>query len=380
MMESPATCERIAVTSGVASHRIGYDARFSIGEYRGMGRYLRRLIRSVEATSIGFCATGEFDKGLQLSAGGLRPFPLWEQISLPRRAVESGIEFLLAPYNTAPLRLAPGIKLILVVHDLIYLRSTSDLPLSRSAYQNFGRLYRRWNVPHAVHRAHRIVCVSEYTRRELLRRFPVDESKISVIPNTIETSWFALERSPVPNDYILCVSGEAPNKNLPRALQGFAEYCRISRDRATQLEVVGVKAAHHTAFINIAKRHGVSERVRFHGYVSDAQLQSLYSSARALFYPSSDEGFGIPVLEALAAGLPVVASNASSIPEVGGEAALYFHSDSVSQMAEQLRSVLSNPHLQHTMSHRGRQRALQFHPDAVDSQICEFWKQTLGGR
>ena len=359
--------------------RIGYDARFSLGEYRGMGRYLRRLVRPVMQESIGFCASGESDNELVLTAGGARFFPVWEQISLPRRVRESGIEFFVAPYNTAPLQIPSDVGLVLVVHDFIYLRSTSEVPLSLSAYQNFGRLYRRLVVPQAVRRADHIIAVSNYTRRELLTRFRVGAEKVTVIPNTIDDSWFHLDHpdSPQKRAYVFCVSGEAPNKNLPRALEAFAAYCRISRDPNTHLRVAGVKPTHHPHFRNLAEDHGIAARVHFLDYVSDFELQQHYANAAAFFFPSCDEGFGIPVLEALSAGVPVVASNASSIPEVAGDAALYFDPASCAQMAEQLRTVLSNPALQRTMSHRGRDRAQRFHPTVVDAAIAAFWKQLL---
>ena len=358
--------------------RIGYDSRFSLGEYRGMGRYLRRLIRGVHAQAIGFCARGESDPHLRLFSRGFHFFPLWEQFSLPRHVTESGVEFLIAPYNTAPLRLPESVKLILVVHDFIYLRSTSELPLSQSPYQNLGRIYRRWNVPNALRRADRIICISEYTRDELLRRFPITQKRIDVIPNTIEASWFTVARPEITGEYVFCVSGEAPHKNLARAIEGFAEYCRSTRDRTMQFKIAGVKSAHHRRFLKIAEQQGIADRVQWVGYVSDFELQSLYAQARAFLFPSQEEGFGIPVLEALAAGVPVVASDASSIPEVAGQAALYFKPDSAHQMAEQLRSVLTNPQLQTTMSHHGRERALRFHPRVVDAMIADFWTKTLG--
>lgn len=360
------------------SPRVGYDARFTLGEYRGMGRYLRRLVQPAQAQAVGFAAHGESDPELRLRARGFRFFPLWEQLSLPRRAQEAGVEFLIAPYNTAPLRTPRGVKLILVLHDFIYMRSTSELPLSRSAYQNFGRLYRRWNVPRAVHHAHRIICVSEYTRQELLRRFRVDANKVCVIPNTVEASWFQLQPTHSNENYVLCVSGEAPNKNLDRALHGFAEYCRIARDKTTLLKIAGVKRAHQPAFVKIASQLSIADRVVFLDYLPYEDLQMLYAGARAFFFPSRDEGFGIPVLEALAAGVPVISSNSSSLPEVAGEVALYFHPDSVSGMGEQLCAVLTNPQLQATMSHRSRERAARFHPCLVDAMIAEFWEKTLG--
>lgn len=373
----PSSQTAVAQSPAPGAARVGYDARFSVGHYRGMGRYLRQFIQPVARQSMGFCATGEFDPALDLHARGFRTYPLWEQLSLPRRVREAHIDFFVAPYNTAPLSLPASVKLILILHDFIYLRSSAELPLSRSSYQNFGRLYRRWIVPAAIRRAHRIVCVSEHTKSELQARFAIEEERVRVIPNTIDSSWFTLARPASPDDYVLCVSGEAPNKNLERAILGFAEYCRRSDQKAVHLKVAGVKSAYHPVFRKLAEQNAIGPRVHFLDFVSEGQLQTLYARARAFLFPSLEEGFGIPILEAMAAGVPVIASSASSIPEVAGEAALYFHPHSVSQMAEQLCVVLSNPPLQRSMSQRSRERALCFHPSAVESAIAEFWNQTL---
>ena len=150
--------------------RIAYDARLSLGAYRGMGRYLRQLVAGREQQLLGLCATGESDPGLRLIAGGARAFPIWEQVSLPRLIRRLGIDVFLAPYNTAPLRLPPQTRLILVVHDSIYF---DPLPLSLSLRQNAGRLYRQWVTPGAIARAERILTVSHYTAGQIRQRFGV---------------------------------------------------------------------------------------------------------------------------------------------------------------------------------------------------------------
>jgi glycosyltransferase involved in cell wall biosynthesis len=365
------------MTFASARPRVGYDARFSLGEYRGMGRYLRRLIGPIAPQALGFCATGETDPTLNLSQRGFGFYPLWEQFSLPRRVASSRVEFLLAPYNTAPLNLPRGTRLILVLHDFIYLRSSAELPFSQSAYQNFGRLYRRVVVPRAVRHAERIICVSQHTREELLDRFKVAEEKVLVIPNTIDESWFKSSHPSTLGGYILCVSGEAPNKNLDRALEGYAAYCRSAAGQALELRVAGVKPRYHASFSQIAAQLGVQSRVQFLEYVSEERLQSLYVNANAFFFPSRDEGFGIPVLEALATGVPVIASNSSSIPEVAGDAALYFHPDSTEEMGKQLCMLHVNPEMQELLSTRGRERALTFHPRVIDDAIRKFWDELL---
>lgn len=369
--------QRDPLSNAPGSPTVAYDARFSIGQYRGMGRYLRRLLRPIEGQAIGLVAKGESDPHLKLEARGFHFYPAWEQISVPRRVVQSGARIYLSPYNTAPLRLPSGVKLVLVIHDFIYLRTRSELALSRSAYQNLGRAYRRWNVPRAIRHADHIICVSETTRRELEQRFSVNGKKISVIPNTIDASWYTRSRTSNLVNYVFCVSGEAPNKNLEVAIRGFSDYLRSSKDRAMQMKIAGVKPAFHARFNALVAQQGIAGRIEFLPYVSDMQLQALYANARAFVFPSREEGFGIPVLEALACGTPVMAARSSAVSEVAGSAALYFNPDSPPGMAEQLNMLQKDAALQNTMSARGRQQAAQFHPDVVDAQIRGFWRRIL---
>src|ERR1700738_5135514 len=116
--------------------RIAYDAQLSIGQYRGMGRYLRALIAGRAQSVLGFCSSGARDPELRLIADGTTFYPLWEQFSIPRLARRHAIDVFIAPYNTAPLALPATTRLVLIVHDLIYME---HLPPSQSLYQNAGR-------------------------------------------------------------------------------------------------------------------------------------------------------------------------------------------------------------------------------------------------
>ena len=365
----------------IAPPRIAYDARLSLGSYRGMGRYLRSLIAGREQQLLGLCATGEYDPALRLIAHGMHAYPLWEQVSIPRLVRQNVIDVLIAPYNTAPLLLPKPARLILVVHDLIYLE---PLPLSESLYQNAGRLYRRSVTPRAIPRADLILTVSEYTARQIHTRFAVDPARLRVIPNSIGKEWYATSprdmrerdtREGKPPGFILTVAGEAPSKNLARALQAFA-LCRNSNNlNHLKMKIAGVKPSFHPTFQAQAAALGIADAVQLLPYLSDVEMQSLYREAEVLLMPSLAEGFGIPVLEAMAAGLPVVSSNAASLPEVGGEAAIYFDPLSVEQMADTLHRTLFDGQLREVMADRGRTQALRFHPDLIHSRVQSFWNE-----
>lgn len=355
--------------------RIAYDARLSLGQYRGMGRFLRQLIAGHERDFVGFSATGEQDPSLNLVSSGFHFFPLWEQLSIPSLARQHNIDLFLAPYNTGPLRLPHHVKLLLVVHDLIYLE---PLPPSVSLYQNLGRAYRRIIAPRVLGRANTIVTVSNYSKERLVTRFGVAPSKIWVIPNSLDDRWFTLDSQPHLNDsYIFMVAGEAPNKNLKRALEAYALYRVTNKDASRGLKVAGVKSGFHQVFRSHAQNLGINEHVDFLPYLSDSEICTLYRGAELFVMPSLMEGFGIPVVEAMASDIPVLASSTTSLPEVGGEAARYFDPTSVQGMAQAISDLMADPAARLQMSKLGREQVRKFHPEVVNRKIREFWEACL---
>lgn len=353
--------------------RVAYDARFSLGNYRGMGRYLRTLIAGREHSLTGFCATGEHDDRLRLVGDGMRAYPLWEQVSLPRLVREHDVDIFIAPYNTAPLQLPSGTRLVLIVHDLIYL---DPLPLSDSLYQNVGRLYRRLVMPRAIERADLVVTVSHTTASRIVSQFGIDRSSLRVIPNSIGAEWYS---NYAPNHgwsgLVLAVSGEAPSKNLRRALEAFALCRERIGAREVQMKIAGVRPAFHPVYEAEAQALGIGDAVEFLPYLADDALRRLYREADVLLMPSLAEGFGIPVLEAMASGVPVACSNAGSLPEVGGVAASYFDPVNVEQMAEVLHHVLSDAGLRARMRRAGRLQSMRFHPQATRCSIDSLWER-----
>ncbi len=351
---------------------IGYDARFALGNYRGMGRFLRLLIAGRESTLTGLCAAGEADSSLRLLAKGPVFYPLWEQGWLPWMVLHERLQILICPYNTAPLLLPRRVKLVLVVHDLIFL---DPLPKSTSRYQNLGRFYRRQIVPRAIERADQLITVSHYTRLQLASRFPKCADKVRVIPNSIEEVWFD-ERPEVrrTEPYILTVAGEAPNKNLTRAIAAFARLRRLSGNASYRLKIAGVKRQFHARFREQALNYGVGDWIELLDYLSEDAIRALFRSAELFLMPSLLEGFGIPILEAMASGVPVACSSASCLPEIAGDAAFYFDPTSVDQMASAMHAVLADSRLQAEMSRLGLQQAQRYHPRSVRYQVEQFWR------
>jgi glycosyltransferase involved in cell wall biosynthesis len=238
----------------------------------------------------------------------------------------------------------------------------SSVPASKSLYQNFGRIYRRIVLPRCIHSAELIVTLSQYSKNAILSKFNVDSGKIRVIPVPIPDSWYV--ETPAPwkerGSYMLCVSGEAPSKNLPFALSAYAQLKKDLGDRTPSLVIAGVSPRGRSDVLAIAARLGISGHVRLLEFIPLSELQSAYRKAQLVFAPSLQEGFGLPVLEAMASGTPVVSSDSSSLPEVGGNAAVYFDPQDEAAAIKALRLALSDESLRHQMVLRGMERAREF--------------------
>jgi glycosyltransferase involved in cell wall biosynthesis len=278
------------------------------------------------------------------TARSLHAAVLWEQLVLPLRA---GGGFLVSLANTGPLVLR---RQLVVVHDA----STFAVP------ENYSPLFRAWYRV-ALHvllrRAQRIVTVSEFSRRELARYCGVPQARIEVVAwgcdhiDAVQADESFPERAGLaPGRYVLAVGTPSRAKNL--AVLG--EAMAALADTGLQAAVAGNLEA------SVFRAAQASGRLRSLGYVSDAQLKALYQQALCLVFPSRYEGFGLPPLEAMRCGCPVVASNAASLPEVCGDAALFFSPDDDAELARHLRALAGSEALREELRARGRARAARY--------------------
>jgi len=404
---------------------IALDARQCVGNYRGMGRFARNLMAALDRPFLALLARGQSADGLSEHAvcRGTRLFPAWEQLVLPRLCRDLDVDVLVCPYNTAPLKLPRRVKLVLVVHDLIFMEPLDRLPPARSVYQNVGRVYRRLVVPYAVRRADVLVTCSEYTKRLLVARFGLRGRSIVVMPSAstdvlggsltlrvgqgneaarlgqrneaarlgqrneaarlgesgyddmrARSAEVAAQAS---TPYVLFPGGDAPSKNACRAIRAFAELCRREPGLPHRLVVLGIPPRSHARFARLAGRAGIEERVELMAFVPEAQLAPLYRGADAVFFPSLYEGFGIPALEAMVAGTPMVCSFRTSLPEIAGRAALYVDPMSVEQMAAGLSRVLTDARLRARLVREGREQCREFRPEIQRERATRVWQQLL---
>jgi glycosyltransferase involved in cell wall biosynthesis len=355
--------------------KLGVDITWMVGNYRGMGRFARQLVAPVNASVLGLAPSGVTAEEWPCISDGRGFFPWWEQVELPRLCREQKLDYLLCPYNTGPLRSTGSTRLIAVVHDLIFLQPWRVLPPARSLYQTFGRVYRRHVVPQLARRADVVLTVSRFTQRELIEKFGLAERDVHVIPSSIPDKWFTPPLSQADRQpYLFTVAGEVPSKNVDRLLQAFA-LARPSLGDDVRLRIAGIKSAHHEHFLQRAASHGLTGQVDLLGYVSEQELMQHYRQARAFIFASLFEGFGIPLLEAMASGTPVACSKTTSMPEIVGECGLQFDPYSVGDMAEQIRRIWSDGPGFETMVRSGVDRARLFSDANVSPSIRDFWER-----
>ena len=285
------------------------------------------------------------------------PFPrLWTHLRLSWEMARQPPDVLFVPAHVLPL-VHPR-RSVVTVHDLGYLYYPG-------AHRPFDRWYLHWSTRYHVRAARHLIADSQATRDDLIRHYRAAPERVTVVtpgcdeifrPVTDANRLAQVKgRYNIRGDYLLHVGTLQPRKNVERLLGAFARL-----DGGLQLVLAGKRGWLYDRIFRQVEELGLGDRVLFTGHVPQADLPSLMSGARLLAMPSLYEGFGLPVVEAMACGTPVVCSNASSLPEVAGDAALLVDPLDVEAWAEAMRRVLEDQRLRAELIARGLQQARQF--------------------
>lgn len=350
--------------------KVGYDAQAFLAPDGGTGKgaQLRTLVGPFIDKFIGFASTDPNHSGIPLIQEGASGYTVWQQFSLPSSLRRHQINLFLAPYNTASFFLPRDIDLVLVLHDTILLKDFRRSDIYGLAID----IYRRWQMLYSVARARVVLTVSEHARADILREFP--KANVRIIPCTLPHYWFRPVPLHVRAGHLLMVTSSAPHKNAWGAIQAYAEYARRVGSKMKPLKIVGLSAV-DAALRPRLDALGIASVVTLLPFVSEEELICLYQDAGALLLPSFAEGFGIPMLEAMATGTPVIASRATSLPEVGGEAAVYFNPCDPADIAATLAATLESDRLLLEMADRGLEQVKRYHPDRIRQQVSDFWQE-----
>jgi glycosyltransferase involved in cell wall biosynthesis len=362
---------------------VGIDARAASEVPAGRGRVVRELLPALDALDTPhrfelFCRRPweEADLGPRFRWVKVPlPDPLWHAATAVRASRSCDVFFSTNSYLTAWGLWIPSAVL---VHDLI-----AFLPGARA--QSRAARIEHATAGLAVRRAARLVCYSHSTERDLLRFFPRAAGKTAVVPLAANRRFHdppgASELTPVtrrygvePGGYVLASGTLEPRKNLVRLIRAHARLPDELRS-ANPLLIVGPRGWEETELMRVAAR---APEVRLAGFVPDGDLADLYAGCSVFCYPSLYEGFGLPVLEAMAAGAPVVTSRVSSLPEVGGDAVVYVSPEDEGSIEAALESLLRSPDERAELSARGRARAADYSWERTARQVCEELERAAG--
>jgi glycosyltransferase involved in cell wall biosynthesis len=401
--------------------KIGIDYTSAATQGAGIGRYTRELMRALLALpshnrySFFYASRNRVDTSIfQPPTSNVHRLPLhdkwlmrlWHRlrIPLPVEAIVGKVDLFHSPDFTLPPTL-PGVPTLLTVHDLSFIRDPESAWPSLRAFLNK-------TVPRSVKRATHVLADSQATKDDLIELFGTPAGKITVLYSGVETRFAPVRdraeidcvcaKYQLPRPFILSVGTLQPRKNYARLIEAFGKIIQHPErnegeskdaDRATSphsstaplqgsaqnasqdfhLVITGGKGWMFETIFEQVKRSGLEGRVHFPGFVDDADLPALYSAADLFAYVSLYEGFGLPLLEAMACGTPVVASNVSSLPEVVGEVGLQVDPRDGDAITRALREMIERPELRKRSIEMGLERAKSFTWDKAARELLAIY-------
>jgi glycosyltransferase involved in cell wall biosynthesis len=379
--------------------RIAIDYTSAINQNAGIGRFVRNLVGAVVANDLtdsfllfhaapnpGRVAT--YPGGSNVSHRVLRVSERWSNIIWHRLQVPLPADWLTGPvdlFHSPDFVLPPvrGARSILTVHDLAFLLypECADARL---------RAYLERTVPRSVQRADYVVADSENTRNDVICLLGVPPEQVTVVPGGVDPAFkpvtdparLAAFRQSIGLDpvtpYILFIGVIEPRKNLMGLIEAF-DILKSRRSLPHKLVVAGRRGWLSDATMERAERSQFRDEIIFPGFIPEGEIATLYSAAEAFAFPSHYEGFGLPVLEAMACGTPVVASRASSLPEVVGDAGMQVDPDDSERLASALELLALNPEMRADFRERGIARAAQFTWDAAARVMLDVYRKVASG-
>jgi len=266
-----------------------------------------------------------------------------------------------------PAFIPKNLKLFVTIHDLVSF-------LFSDTHNKKAKFIEKFLINRVIKNSSYILCVSKNTLLDLKRLFKVDENKLQVI-NCSASDFFRPENSKLDSNFYLAVSTISPRKNFLNIVKSFSEVLKVNKD--LRLKIVGNKGWQYKTVFEEIENLGISKNVDILGYVSDEKLRQLYNCAIALVFPSFYEGFGIPPLEAMKSGCPVISSNTSSLPEVVGDAAILIDPYDIKSLTKAMLEIKNNDNLRKSLILKGLNQSKKFSFDKSAVKLANLLRKYM---
>ncbi|GAB3510615.1 glycosyltransferase family 4 protein [Emticicia fontis] len=309
-------------------------------------------------------------RNVKVKLTGKALYPIWEQYILPKEIKKDKLDLLHCTSNTAPINV--DVPLVVTIHDIIYLEK--QVRSNSVFYQKLGSIYRRWNVPEIAKKAALIVTVSDYERTRIIEKLNLPQEKVRTVYNACsnhfsnEYSTTELEdfkqRMKLPERFVLFLGNTDPKKNLPNVIKTLGLLFQRKQLDFT-LVITDFSIDHLLPILKEQNQEHLIKHIRLIGYVNNQELPKLYQLAELFLYPSLRESFGIPILEAMQCGIPVITSNTSAMPEIAGSGAVLVDPTQPEEIAEKIIKLLNDTEMRAKVIAYGLERVKLF-----------SWKQT----
>ena len=366
--------------------KIGIDCRLHHYNRTGIGRYIRNLVQefpncaAADMELVLLQSIREREALLQASAIRRRRVVTpahhrWERWLLAAEVAAKRVDVLHSPDHVAPHRI--GWQSVVSVMDLSFLAHPEAFDPKSLLY--YSQIFR------TLQSAAKIIAISDFTRHEVLNRISIEPERVDTIYLAADPAYYprsdsacerVRKRLEIPDPYFLVVGAIEARKNLERVV---AAYARLPRKDRPHLVFAGGRGYQYDRVLEAVEEQRVADQVRFLGHVSDADLPPLYSGALGLLYPSRYEGFGLPILEAMACGCPVVTSNYGSMAEVAGDAAVLVDPNSTEAIANGITTLMEKPALRDDLGAKGFARAGEkFSWRAAAAQTLAVYREAAG--
>ena len=290
-------------------------------------------------------------------------YPLWEQVALPRIVSQLKVDLSHCTSNTAPLWC--NVPLVLTLHDIIYLEPRQHR--SPSLYQEMGWHYRRLVVPRILKKCKKIITVSNFECTRIREALHLPKEQVTAVYNGYNThftpkdilDWNVIQKYIPKDNFLFFLGNTDPKKNAAHTLKAYSLYLKVSTLKRPLL-IADLKEAYIDKLLQQEGITEIKEYLYYPGYIANQDLASLYNAAFAFLYPSLRESFGIPMLEAMACGTPIITSNTSAIPEVAGEGAILINPLDPQEIADAILQLENDDSFYQQQSAYGLKRVKQF--------------------